>query len=69
MPASVCRIDKQGPTVWHGGLDQCLVINYNGKDSGKEYICVELEQHCKSTILQLKKIKILYDTPYMWNLK
>ena len=43
---------------------QYPVMNHNGKEYEKEYICItaslllsqqKLTQHCKSTILQLKK--------------
>ena len=43
-----------------GNYIQYLVINYNGKEYEKEYVCImeslcyipETNQHCKSTVLQ-----------------
>ena len=49
------RDKQQGLIIQHREPYQYPVINYNGKESEKEYIYY-ITQHCKSTILQLKKI-------------
>ena len=55
---------QQGPTVYStGNYIQYPVVNHHGKEHEKECIYIyfatqqKLTQHCKSTILQLKKKK------------
>ena len=43
IQTAIFKIDKQGPTVQHRKL--YLIINYNGKESEKEYTCTHTYMH------------------------
>ena len=47
----IYKIDKQqGPTVQHGNYIQYPVINHNGKEYEKEYICITESFCCMAEI-------------------